>query len=638
MPGIFGIVHRSGGLDERAAAEQRDALRRMAAAMRYDAEYVCDLFDCPDLGIGVGRVGWASLGSADRRDGDARRPAPARTIVVTAGEPLCEVDITAEAGDPGLRYSGAGARAIGCGYARRGHYVIALLHGTFAGFLLDRHQRRAWLFTDPYGIERLFVLEREGQTLFASEAKALLAVAPEARAYDPEALAEFLACGCTLGTQSLFRRIRILEGGSLLQFVHGHDVQQRRYIDAATLEAVPATPERPFREELGTRLRAAVHRASRRGPRVAVSLTGGLDSRIVMAGLDAAPDAVPCYTFGSMYRDTFDVSVARHVAALCGQPHTVLTLDREFLRELPGLLDSTVCISDGYIGVSGAAELYLNRLARTIAPVRMTGNWGGELLRAVRAFKHRVPRGSFLHPGLVALVETAGAKFARDAASHPLSYTLFHQAPHQSYGRYAIERSQVITRTPFLDLDVVRCLYHAPSPADPDARSAALVRQLRPDLLGIPTDQGLMGPGGMRRAGRRGVRWVTAKAEYWTGPGAPQWLPRLTEYRGWSPVEPLFRGRHKFQHFHRWFRCELAAFVATTIMDAHGCLREWFDMRAVESMIRDHTTGRGNYTDELDLLLTVAVTSRRLLASPPAPPRHDDGDRVVRRALDPIPS
>ena len=638
MPGIFGIVHRSGGTDERAAAEQRDVLRRMAAAMRYDAEYTCDLFDCPDLGIGVGRVGWASLGSPDRCDAGARRPSPARTIVVTAGEPLCEMGLAADAGDPGLRYSGAGAREIGSGYARRGHYVIAALHGTFAGFLLDRRQRRAWLFTDPYGIERLFVLETEGKTLFASEAKALLAVAPEARAYDPEALAEFLACGCTLGAQSLFRGIRILEGGTLVQFVDGRDVEPRRYLDAATLEAVAATPEPRFREELGIRLRAAVHRASRRGPRVAVSLTGGLDSRIVMAGLDAAPDAVPCYTFGSMYRDTFDVSVARHVAALCRQPHRVLTLDRDFLSDLPRLLDSTVRISDGYIGVSGAAELYLNRLARTIAPVRVTGNWGGELLRAVRAFKHRVPRGNFLHPGLMALVETAGARFARDAASHPLSYTLFHQAPHQSYGRYAIERSQVITRTPFLDLDVVRYLYHAPSPADASARSAALVRQLRPDLLRVPTDQGLMGPGGIRRAGRRGVRWVTSKAEYWTGPGAPPWFPRLTEHGGSSLVEPLFRGRHKFQHFHRWFRGELASFVATTIMDARDCLREWFDMPAVEGMIRDHTTRRGNYTDELDLLLTVAVTSRSLLTAPPPTPRHDDPDRVFSRSMDPIAS
>jgi asparagine synthase (glutamine-hydrolysing) len=122
---------------------------------------------------------------------------------------------------------------------------------------------------------------------------------------------------------------------------------------------------------------------------------------MIMACLDAAPGDVPCYTFGSMYRETLDVSIGRQVAAHCRQPHAVLELGRDFLRGFATTLDQAVLISDGYLGVSGAAELHVNRAARTIAPVRMTGNWGGELLRGVRAFKYLQPTGAFLSDELM---------------------------------------------------------------------------------------------------------------------------------------------------------------------------------------------------------------------------------------------
>src|SRR5437762_5802132 len=35
----------------------------------------------------------------------------------------------------------------------------------------------------------------------------------------------------------------------------------------------------------------------------------------------------------------------------------------------------------------GAADLFVNQTARRIAPVRMTGNYGGEILRSIVAFK-----------------------------------------------------------------------------------------------------------------------------------------------------------------------------------------------------------------------------------------------------------
>ena len=50
--------------------------------------------------------------------------------------------------------------------------------------------------------------------------------------------------------------------------------------------------------------------------RVGMSLTGGLDTRMIMAWHKPAPGSLPCYTFGGTYRECRDVIVARQVAAL----------------------------------------------------------------------------------------------------------------------------------------------------------------------------------------------------------------------------------------------------------------------------------------------------------------------------------
>ena len=56
----------------------------------------------------------------------------------------------------------------------------------------------------------------------------------------------------------------------------------------------------------------------------ALSLTGGFDTRLIMACLNRAGTTLPCYTFGGMYRDCFDVKIGRKVAAMSGCSHRVL--------------------------------------------------------------------------------------------------------------------------------------------------------------------------------------------------------------------------------------------------------------------------------------------------------------------------
>ena len=80
----------------------------------------------------------------------------------------------------------------------------------------------------------------------------------------------------------------------------------------------------------------------------------------------------------------YDVKVARKVAASMGQSHQVIPVDETFLRHYGTHAEKTVYITDGYLDVTGSPEVFVNRFARDIAPVRMTGNFGSEVLRNIR--------------------------------------------------------------------------------------------------------------------------------------------------------------------------------------------------------------------------------------------------------------
>src|SRR5690606_23155815 len=108
------------------------------------------------------------------------------------------------------------------------------------------------------------------------------------------------------------------------------------------------------------------------------------DTRMILANTAISAGKYPCYTFASMYRDCNDVIIARKVAALMEQTHQTIPVDNNFLVNFKNHAEKTVYITDGYLDVSNSPEGYVNSIARTIAPIRMTGNYGSEVLRDIR--------------------------------------------------------------------------------------------------------------------------------------------------------------------------------------------------------------------------------------------------------------
>ena len=126
-----------------------------------------------------------------------------------------------------------------------------------------------------------------------------------------------------------------------------------------------------------------------------------------MAWGDIPPGDLPCYTFNGPYRECADARIARQIATTCGQSHQVIHMGDDFFDDFADLAAKSVYLSDGTMDVTGAAELYVNRDARKIAPVRLTGNYGSEILREFVSFRARSQTVPGIDPSLCSLIPQA---------------------------------------------------------------------------------------------------------------------------------------------------------------------------------------------------------------------------------------
>jgi asparagine synthase (glutamine-hydrolysing) len=310
-----------------------------------------------------------------------------------------------------------------------------------------------------------------------------------------------------------------------------------------------------------------------------------------------------------MFRENQDVRVARRVARICNQPHQTLTAGPEFLAQFRHYAERAVYLTDGCVDVSRAPDLYLNERAREIAPVRMTGNYGGEVLRGIRAFKPVAPVAGLFCPEFLSTIHLATQTYSEVLHSHPVSFAAFQQAPWCLYGVLALEQTQLSMRSPYLDNDFIRTVFRSPASAlASNEVSLRLIADGNRDLLRIPTDRGLAGTRGrILGATARGLLEFSFKAEYASDMGMPQWLARLDHAFSPLRLEHVFLGRHKPFHFRVWYRDALAGYVREMLLDSRSLSRSYIERKKLEAVVRGHLKGDSNYTTELHKVLTLEL-------------------------------
>jgi asparagine synthase (glutamine-hydrolysing) len=607
MPGIVGVITRM----PREQAERE--LLQMVEVMRHENFYVTGTWVEESIGV---YVGWIERKDSFS-DGMPLRNEREDVVLVFSGEEFPEPGTVQRLKGQGHQLNVTGPSYLAHLYEEDRSFPAGL-NGRFHGLLTDRRRGTATLFNDRYGMHRIYHHESNGAFYFAAEAKAILAVRPELRRMDRQGVGEFIACGAVLDNRTLFEGIKVLPPASIWVFRNGSIERKNSYFHPREWEDQGKLELESYYRELREAFTRNLPRYFAGHGQIGMSLTGGLDTRMILAWQKPDPGSLPCYTFGSMFRENQDVRLARRVAKACDQPFQVITAGQEFLARFPYYAERVVYLTDGCVDVGRAPDLYLNERAREIAPIRMTGNYGGEVLRRVRTFKPGEPLPRLFQPEFLSYVNQAGETYAELVQGHPVSFAVFKQSPWNHYGILALEQTQLALRSPFLDNDLVRTVFRAPeSSLASNEVSLRLIADGEKELLRISTDRGLGGKRGrFSGAAHRGFLEFLFKAEYAYDMGMPQWVARTDHIFSTFRFERLFLGRHKVFHFRVWYRDALAGYIREMLLDPQTLGRPYIERKRLEEVVRGHLKGDRNYTTEIHKVLTLELLHRLFLDNP----------------------
>src|SRR5271166_4634457 len=521
MPGLVGLI------TEMPREWAQPQLARMVEALRHESFYASGTWVDESQGV---YAGWIALKNS-----------------FADGMPLLN-----ETGDVCLLFSGEEYPEPGTALRlkERGHslampkasYLVHLyeddplfvksLNGQFHGLLVDRRAGTATLFNDRFGMHRIYYHDSKEAFYFAAEAKAILAVRPELRSADARGLGELVSLGCVMENRTLFQGIYLLPSASKWVFRNGAIDQNATYFHPQEWEnQSPLEPE-PYYSELCDTLARNLPRYFNGDMPVGVALTGGLDTRVLMAWHDPKPGSLPCYTWGGTYRECQDVRLARKVASTCGQPYQVVPVGREFLSNFAHYAERSVYLTDASVGTGRASDLFVSEKARQIAPVKVVGTYGSEMLRRLRMFKPAELRGGLFRPDFLSYVHQARDTYAEVIRVNPVTFVAFRQSPWYHHGILSLEQTQLIVRSPFLDRDFAKAVFRAPQSGNGqlDIRRRLIAERSRA-LAKIRTDRGIrVDSKGPLTMADHAFQEFTFRAEYAYDYECPNGWPALTTF------------------------------------------------------------------------------------------------------------
>lgn len=604
MPGIVGLITKQ----SREWAEPQ--LARMVASLRHESFYVAGTWIDEELGV---YVGWVARKNSFS-DGMPVRNERGDVVLIISGEDYPEPGTARRLKERGHECEEGDASYLAHAYEEDPNF-FRNLNGRFQGLVVDRSRGTATLFNDRFGLQRIYFHEAKDTFYFAAEAKAILTVRPDLRCVDPQGLGEYVACGCILEDRTLFRGIRTLPPSSAWSFRGGAAEKKATYFEPREWEEQEPLDAETYYSQLREAFTTRLPRYFSGRERVGVSLTGGLDTRIIMAWRKAPPGSLPCYTFGSMYRENQDVHLARRVAEICGQHYQVVTVGEECLARFPHYAERTLYLTDGCVDVSRSADLYNNEMARQIAPVRMVGTFGSEIIRGAVMFKAVMPSPGIYRQEVFSQISRAGHTYRDQVSGNRTSVVAFRQPAAYHFGVLMLEQSQLTLRSPYLDNEIVRTVFRAPRVESGEDVRLRLIRDGSPELARLRTDRGLGISNPIVSAMNRGYLEFTFKAEYAYDYGMPQWVAKVDHALAPLHLERLWMGRHKLFHFRWWYRTILAKYVQEMLLDHRALARPYLERKGVEAIVSGHLKGNRNYTTEIHRLLSLELLHRLFVDS-----------------------
>jgi asparagine synthase (glutamine-hydrolysing) len=534
-----------------------------------------------------------------------REPQPYREgdLVITAD---LRIDNRAElAGALDVEGTIGNAALVVAAYRRWGSECVRHLEGDFAFVIWDAGERTLFCARDPFGVKPLVYACLPGKLFaFASEVRALLAVAGVPRRVDDKRVADYLSFHFDDVERTFFRDLRRLPGGCTLT-LRGGVVQVTRYWSPDHVRPLRLSSDAEyaegFREHFVRAIRARMRVAA--PSELGAMLSGGLDSSAIAC---VARDgmAAPLPVFSWIFSDVPEADEREFQEIVAGEGRMV----RHVIDSADGAYgpwtDLELLLPDG---PPYAANFYLNhavaRRARPLGVRTILDGLGGDstisrggprfvelfvrgrfptLIREVRAFASVNGEGSaartFLRRVAAPLLPPQLLRLRRGRSSDPWAGMLKPDAaalagstkfrPHLSVRAEHRAHFRAPMMAEGLELfDRVMAL------SGVEGRYPFFDRRLVEYCLSLPSDQKL-GGGYSRVVARRAMTGILPDAVRWrAGKGKP----------GLHVVPALRASRERFEDVFVRDPSALEAYVDVDVV--RRIAREFLDGRAADPFV-----------------------------------------------------
>ena len=605
MPGILGVVDAT-----RPVEASSRLVVAMATVLRVHAGLRVELDEAPDAPAVLGRV---HLGVLDAE------PAPVRSP-----DGRCRAVVCGEIAD------GRTAGDVLAAYLARGEAALHGLSGSFALALWDGRARRLHLANDRFGLRNVYWTATRDRLVFAPLVRALLVDPAVSRTLDGQAAAEFVVFQCVLDDRTLVDGVRLLPPASLLVFEPGRGVRiettwRPRY-RASRGDAV-----RPLVDAL----RTAGRRAMRGDGRIGLPLSGGLDSRTLLAAMPDRP--LQTITYGRAGSD--DLALAARLAALaCTEHHEIVLPPGYVAAEARTMVERT----DGMHSCLNAHAALLRDSARVCAVVLLgnggdcllDGLWTGAPDASTAAMATRLlskltlgmpaataaalvaPDAPFADPTrragetLRRLLDASDGDTAHDRAD---AVNVVHRHRRWVLQGVPAQSTHVDFRHPYYDDAVVEAALAVPPALRADRRGhidvlralspalARLRRQGKPFGFAVPAWRWRLHVGANRV--RDAIRWRANRL------GLNPFVTRPKRGSFADYDDELRHGSHE---------------LLDVLLTPAALGRGWWRPEAVRRVLVEHASGRANHAGTLGVMVTLELFAADVLAAaaPPAPLRE----------------
>lgn len=263
--------------------------------------------------------------------------------------------------------------------------TIKKTRGMFALALWDKKEKQLSLVRDRIGEKPLYYGNVNGQFVFASELKAIKAIADKGLQIDRDALVEYMRFGYIPSPLSIYKGIKKLTPGHVVTI---HSISNAGTPQAYwSLDSEEQKQLRSERDKLSEKklinlvheqLTTAVGLQMHSDVPLGAFLSGGVDSSAIVSLMQAQSDKkIRTFTIGFNEKDFDEAPYAKAVAEHLGTEHTELYVTAQdaeaIVPEIPVIYDEPFADS------SQIPTTLVSRLTRQHVTVSLSGDGGDEL-------------------------------------------------------------------------------------------------------------------------------------------------------------------------------------------------------------------------------------------------------------------